>query len=445
MGILLDTVYGSLLVATSPLWLYKMLRHGRYRDDIAHRFGCVPKTHGRQPVIWIHGVSLGEVNAMRTLVTELNSQLPDYRVVMSTSTDTGMQQAKKLFSKDYKVFQWPLDFTLAVRKALRRIKPELVVLIEGDIWPNFLHECNRSKVPAVVVNGRMSPNKGYPGYKKLGPLAAMLFNRLTAIGVQTDEYGELFRSLGTKPEKIHTTGMVKFDTVEIADHLEGQERLAAALGISDDDQLIVAGGTGPGEEEILLDAYRQLKTEHPAAKLAIVPRKPERFEDVAKLIRSTGLPLVRRSEYPDDSPAANPNGGVILGDTMGELRKFYSLSACSFVGRSLVPMGGSDMIEAAALAVPTIFGPHTFNFPQADALAGSGCARVANAAELTQKLRNWLGDPLSARQAGQAAQQYVISQQGATRRNVEMICRVLNREPATREGAISTEAIKDDK
>ena len=443
LGILLDVVYAVGLVAASPIWVYRMIRHGRYRSGIGQRFGAAPVCYGLQPVIWVHGVSLGEVNAARTLVAELHSQLPDFRVVVSTTTDTGMAAAKRLFGADHAVFRWPLDFTFAVRRALGRVRPDLVVLMEGEVWPNFLAACNSRRVPVVVVNARMSADKGYPGYKRLGSLARRLFNRLTAVGVQDEMYAQLFLSLGMAPERIHLTGMMKFDTAEIADRIEGQDALARAMGIDGDAPLLVAGGTGPGEEKLLLDVLEQVRANHPTARLAVVPRKPERFDEVARLMEDRGLDVVRRSQHPDggEAPAQAGPETVLLGDTMGELRKFYALATAVFVGRSLVPMGGSDMIEAAALGKPTAFGLHTFNFPQADQLADSGCARVVDAAALAEQFDAWLSAPQDAVAAGDRAQQYVRSQQGATRRNAELICRVLHRAPAPAPGQIATEEI----
>ncbi|MCP4375076.1 MAG: 3-deoxy-D-manno-octulosonic acid transferase [bacterium] len=446
MSILLDLIYGVMLLLLSPWWLYRMIRHGRYRNGIAQRFGALPIRYGLQPVIWLHGVSLGEVNALSSLVRELHSQLPDYRLVISTSTDTGMGAARRLFGSNHTVFRWPLDFSLVVRRALNRVAPDLVVLMEGDVWPNFLAACNRRKIPVAVVNGRMSPDKGYPGYKKLGPLAARLFNRLTSIGVQNEQYAQCFKNLGVQDQKVRVTGMMKFDTVEVADKLTGTDELASAIGIGPSDKLIVAGGTGPGEEKMLLDAFVKLQSggKHPSARLAIVPRKPERFDEVAKLISAGSLPLIRRSGHSDGSVSEAPGNAIILGDTMGELRKFYALASCVFVGRSLVPMGGSDMIEAAALGKPTAFGPHTFNFPQADELAENGCARVAGVDELVDKLDHWLTDPSAGDQAGKDAQQYVLTRQGATGRNVEMICELIGRTPALVPGAIATDILCPD-
>ncbi|MCE5325367.1 MAG: 3-deoxy-D-manno-octulosonic acid transferase [Planctomycetaceae bacterium] len=451
MKYLLDAIYATGLVATSPIWLYKMIRHGRYREDIGQRFGAAPRRYGLQPVIWIHGVSLGEVNAARTLVAQLHSQLPDFRVVVSTSTDTGMAAARKLYEPDHMVFRWPLDFSAAVGAALDRVRPAMVVLMEGEAWPNFLAACNKRGIPAVIVNGRMSPDKGYPGYKKLGSLAAKLFNRLAAIGVQDESYAERFRSLGVEASKVRVTGMMKFDSIARDARPAGADALAVALGIRPEDKLIVAGGTGAGEEQIVLDVFSRLTEKHADARLAIVPRKSERFDEVAAQIAAMGMGIIRRSEHPDEEPGTGPgtvpatqanNLPIILGDTMGELRKFYVLAHAVFVGRSLVPMGGSDMIEAAALGKAVAFGPHTFNFPQADALASNGCFRVADAHELESLLDRLLGNPAEAHVAGQAARAYVLSQQGATRRNVEMICDILGRVPAVREGDIATDKIK---
>ncbi len=227
MGILLDILYFWTLVLTSPIWLYRMIHHGRYRTDWAQRLGKVPMRYGLQPVIWIHGVSLGEINAARMLVAEMHGQLPDFRIVISSTTATGMAAARRLFAPGHKVFRWPMDFTSCVRRALNRLRPDLVVLIEGEAWPNFLAACNRRDIPAVIVNGRMSPNKGYPRYKMLGRFAAKLFNRLAAIGVQDEVYAERFIELGVAAEKVHLTGMMKFDSVPVADLVGGQEELAA--------------------------------------------------------------------------------------------------------------------------------------------------------------------------------------------------------------------------
>ncbi len=445
MKILLDIVYCVGMLVYSPVIIARMIRHGRYRSNFSQRLGKAPKKYGLQPVIWIHGVSLGEVNAARPLVDELHSQMPDFRIVISSTTDTGLAAANRNFAPGHEIFQWPMDFSWAASRALGRVKPELVILMEGEAWPNFLAECNKRNIPVVIVNGRMSPNKGYPRYKMLGSFAARLFNRLTAIGVQDEVYAEKFIELGMAEEKVHLTGMMKFDTVEVTDSLPGQDELASAMGLDQAGQkLLVAGGTGPGEEELLLQAFGQLVKDNSGLRLAIVPRKPERFDEVAKLITSAGYECIRRSTIGDESGknvAQSP--AIVLGDTMGELRKFYSLADFVFVGRTLVPMGGSDMIEAAALGKPTCFGPHTFNFPQADDLLRHGCVQVTDVPSLVEQIKKWLADPAGAQTAGTEAQQYVRTQQGATRRNVELICHVVGRVPAIQPGDIATEKLEE--
>ena len=443
LGILLDILYFLTLVLTSPFWLYRMVRYGRYRTDWAQRLGKVPIRYGLQPVIWIHGVSLGEINAARMLVAEMHGQLPDFRIVISSTTATGMAAARRLFAPGHKVFRWPMDFTWCVRRALNRLRPDLVVLMEGEAWPNFLAACNRRDIPAVIVNGRMSPNKGYPRYKKLGRFAAKLFNRLTAIGVQDEVYAERFIELGVAAEKVHLTGMMKFDSIPVADSVGGQDELAAALGLGGDDTLLVAGGTGPGEESILLESFTALREDFPDLRMAIVPRKPERFDEVAILISEAGFRCIRRTLRPDGQKDELSPDAVILGDTMGELRKFYAIAKVVFVGRSLVPMGRSDMIEPAALGKPTCFGPHTFNFPQAERLCKHGCTSVADGAQLTEQIRRWLAESAAAEADGKRAQQYVRTQQGATRRNVELICHIIGRVPALAPGGIATDVIHD--
>ncbi len=288
----------------------------------------------------------------------------------------------------------------------------------------------------------MSENKGYRGYKRIGRLSGkLLFNKVTVLAVQDESYACRFIELGTDPEKIRVTGMMKYDTAAISPNVEGTDKLAAALGIGEQDKLIVAGGTGPREEEMLLNMFVLAKSQvtfSPCVRLAIVPRKPERFDEVATIIRNYGFTCIRRSQYGDDGPAATDSSAIILGDTMGELRKFYKLAAAVFVGRSLVKMGGSDMIEAAALGLPVSFGPHVFNFPQARQLVQAKVARqVEDIKELGQVLAYWLANPAVAQELGKRAREFILAQQGATRRNVEVICDVLGRTAAQRPGDIA--------
>jgi 3-deoxy-D-manno-octulosonic-acid transferase len=443
-GWLLNLVYGLLLVLTAPVWIGRMLRLGKYRRDWPERLGKIPVRYGLGPIIWVHGVSVGEVGAAKALVEQIHQQMPDYQVVISSTTDTGMVAAAKLFAPAHKVFRWPLDLTFIVQRALNRLRPALVVLMEGDVWPNFVAICRARQIPVVVVNARLGPQKGYPRYKLIQPLARAWFNNLAAIGVQHQTYADMFASLGVAPGKLRVTGMMKYDTAPVSDTVAGQEMLAGALGIDADRPLLVAGGTGAGEEALVLDAFARLAAAKEGdVRLAIIPRKPERFDEVAALIAQRGFEVLRRTRQPDGSRPPAASNAVILGDTMGELRKFYALSLAAFVGRSLVHEGGSDMIEAAALGRPVCFGPHTFNFPQAQSLVEAGGAvRVQDAGELTQAWERWLVDPDAAAGMGRVGRQFVAAQRGATARNVEMICRILGRTPAASPGDIATDVIR---
>jgi len=301
--------------------------------------------------------------------------------------------------------------------------------MELEVWPNFVQIAEQSNIPIVVVNGRMS-NKSFARYKKIKPIAKKIFSKICLILTQTEQYARRFKELGCLDEKVIVTGSLKYDTAQISNKVEGADVLAVQLNINDE-RLWVAGATGNDEEKILLDVYQNLKQQSQFSdlRLAIVPRKPERFDEVAQLIERTGFPLIRYSQIKNNtaSPPAD-NQKVILGDTMGDLRKFYSLATLIFVGRSLVPMGGSDMAEAAALGKCTIFGPHAFNFKQTvDALlADTGAIMVKDKEELLQTMQKCLSEPDFAQEIAKNGQEVIRKNQGATAKSIEQIAKFLN-------------------
>jgi 3-deoxy-D-manno-octulosonic-acid transferase len=289
--------------------------------------------------------------------------------------------------------------------------------MELEVWPNFVSTARRLNVPVVVVNGRIT-QRSVRRYGKIKPIAKTIFRKVSLVLAQTAEYAERFRQIGCTDETIVVTGSLKYDTAQITDKVEGADALAAQLNIQPGDRLWVAGGTGNNEEKILLDVYKELKQQDQFAelRLAIVPRKPERFDEVAQLIAEAGFDLVRYSSIKDASAKLNEKPSVILGDTMGDLRKFYSLATVVFVGRSLVPMGGSDMIEVAALGKPTIFGPHAFNFQQTvdDLLKDEGAILVKDQNELLHNLQKCLTEPEFARTTAQNGRDVIRKNQGAS-------------------------------
>lgn len=428
MRYVLDLLYLFAGLTYSPVIVYRAIRYGRYRTGWAQRFGKVSRRNSEKKCIWLHAVSVGEVNAAKTIIKELETRFSDYEIVISTTTDTGFVRATNLFNQDHQVFYFPFDFSWVMRRAFGNILPAICLLMELEVWPNFISLAQRLDVPVVVVNGRIS-DKSFSGYKRIRPFAGKIFGKINLILSQTDEYAQRFREIGAAPESVVVTGSLKYDTAQITDKVEGADALAAQLNISSE-RVWVAGGTGPGEEQILLDVFKHLKQsgQFEDLRLVIVPRKPERFDEVARTIADAGFDFIRYSSFKNIDAGCKEKPPVILGDTMGDLRKFYCLATIIFVGRSLVPMGGSDMMEAAALGKCTIFGPHAFNFRQTvnSLLAGNGAIVVNDGDELLKTMRKCLLEPDYAREIARNGQDDIKRNQGATTKSIEQIGKLLH-------------------
>jgi 3-deoxy-D-manno-octulosonic-acid transferase len=455
-----DITWGLLLGIGAPVWLLAPKLRGKVLKAFRERMGPQGVTRDlSRPAVMIHAVSLGEINATRAMVEQLGRARPDLQFVITTTTDTGSARGRELYGRDPNValVRYPLDFTRAIERLFTSLRPDAIVLMELEVWPNFVHQCERRGVPVVLVNGRLTPSS-FASYRRGGPVVRRMFRRLAAVCAQDPAYAERFISLGAPADRVRVTGTMKFDTAQVADRIPGDDALAAAVGLRPDEPVWVCGSTGPGEEAIALRAYRSLLERHPQLRLVVVPRHPERFDEVASFIQSQGLDLVRRSKSPDTPiSAAGANAGnpsapelqtpnsklsppAILGDTMGELRKFYSLATVVFVGRTLVDLGprqhGSDMIEPAALAKPVIVGPWTHNFAEPmNRFRESDAIRVvADERELTDAVTALLANPANAAEMCRRAQDVVRREQGATARHVELILRHL---PPAKYGAPS--------
>ena len=428
MRFLLDLLYLLAAVVYSPVVVYRAIRYRRYWAGWAQRFGKVNRRSPAKKCIWLHAVSVGEINAAKTVIQELENRFSDFEIVISTTTDTGFARATKLFSKIHQVFYFPLDFSWIIHHAFGNIRPAICLLMELEIWPNFIHTAQQLNVPVIVVNGRIS-DKSFSGYKRIKPFAKTIFNKISLFLAQTDEYAQRFREIGAAAENVIVTGSLKYDTAQITDKVEGSDTLATQLNIGNQ-RLWIAGATGNDEEKILLDVYQQLKQQDQFSdlRLAIVPRKPERFDEVSQLIEQRDLPLVRYSLIKSSvDHTSEDDQTVILGDTMGDLRKFYSLATIIFVGRSLVPMGGSDMMEAAALGKCTIFGPHAFNFKHTvDALlADNGAIMVKDKEDLLKTMKKCLLEPDFTREIAKNGREVIRKNQGATAISIEQIAKFL--------------------
>ncbi len=428
MCYILNILYLFVLLLFGPFILYRVVFQNRYRRGWGNRLGFVPQGLTGKPVIWIHAVSMGEINAIGTLVKEITEKLGDYEIVISSTTDTGYDRAVALYGGEHRVFFYPYDFTWAVKRAFNRLKPKLCILMELEVWHNFTAIAEGRNIPVMVANGRISSGKGFPRYKKIAGLVRPMFGKLSMALVQDEAYAERFRYLGVPDDRVKVVGSLKYDTAEVMNKVAGADELAERVKIGSEALVWVAGSTGPGEEEMVLGAYGEvLDVVGDGVRLVIVPRKPERFDEVADLIVSKGYKLLRYSELKDcegENKAVEIEGNcVILGDTMGDLRKFYSLASVIFVGRSLVPMGGSDMIEAVGLGRPVVVGPFTQNFeePMRLLLADDAIEEVLDEDGLAKVTCKYLQNKEIADAISERGQKVIIGQKGATGRTVEEV------------------------
>ncbi len=411
-----------------PILLYQMLVQGKNRSGWGERFGYWDISPSDKPRIWIHAVSLGEINATPMLVEQLSQALPGYEVIFSTTTDTGYARACQLYGPG-RVFRYPLDFGFVVSRVLRRVRPCLIVLVELEIWYNLLRTAEEQGVPVAIINGRLS-ERSQRRFGLAKPVIKPMFARISWVGAQDEAIAERFVVLGTPADRVEVTGSVKWDTATVADRIDGADELAKSMGIDSGIPLWVCGSTGPGEESLLLDVYDKLLDDGAEIQLALVPRKPERFDEVASLIQGRGYDCLRRSQRTDGNPPTASGGSkrVLLGDTMGELRKLYSLADVVFVGRSLVPMGGSDPMEVAALAKPILVGPHTDNFaaPVAAFAQENAIQVVSTPADLAEAISCLLSNPDKAQAMANNARQVVQKNQGATEKTAKKLAALAN-------------------
>lgn len=421
MGYLLNLLYLLLLLFLSPWLVYKGLTTGKYRRGFWPKFlGRAP--HSGKKTVWFHGVSVGEIHLLATIVAAFRQRFPGWTCVVSTTTDTGFDEAQKKFP-DLAVFWWPFDFTWAVKRTLDTVQPDLVILAESELWPNFLSIAKSRHIPVAVLNARMSP-RSFRRFQALRFLVGGLFRKLTLVATQTEEYAAGYRSLGAP--QVVVTGSVKYDGAMTRRDNPRTRQMAELLDISANDLVWVAGSTQAPEEEIALGIFQKAREKHANLRLILVPRQKDRFEDVARLLRESGMPFLRRSS----SPVANaPGSPIILVDTIGELSAVWGLADLAFVGGSLDGQrGGQNMIEPAAYGAAVVFGPHTWNFKETVArlLERQGAIQVVDAVNLENEVFRLLADSSLRRTLGNSARQFVLEQQGATERTLAVLESVMS-------------------
>jgi len=426
-------IYSALLAAglllSLPYWLLQRLRHGKYRAGLGERLGRIPRRLVAQPAppaIWVHAVSVGEVLAVSGLVAELKNRFPGHRVVASTTTDTGQKLARARFGME-NVFYFPLDFAFAIRPYLRLLRSELIVIAETEFWPNFLRLAHGSGARIAVVNARIS-DRSWPGYRRFRRLLVGVLQQVDLFLTQTEEDARRLEEIGAPAERVHVTGNLKFDVpVPAAPPIVAS--LRAAFQQANTSPVIVCGSTVDGEEPLLLQAFENVLASHPHSAMILAPRHPERFSEVAELLAKLGIRFWRRSLWSGDPIG----GGVLLIDTIGELAALYSLADVAFVGGSLVPRGGHNIIEPAMHGVPIVVGNHTENFRDIVGLFQSRDAvRVVGPAELPLVMMELIANPAERAELGRRAAETLRGQMGATQRTVQALERLLA--PAVRGG-----------
>jgi len=448
MPYLLNLAYLLAILLALPWLLYQRLRHGKYRQGWPEKFwGRLPRRGGDARCLWLHAVSVGEVNLLEPLLARWERLHPDWDCVISTTTQAGFALAKKKYAPRLVVY-CPLDFTWAVNRAIRRIRPALLVLTELELWPNLIAAAKRSGAKVAVVNGRLS-EKSFRGYRRLAWLVRPVLAQLDLVAAQNKEYAERFRALGAANSALCVTGSIKFDGARTDRQAEPVCRLAQLAGIGPEDVVFLAGSTQDPEESIALDVFQRLAPEFPRLKLILVPRHPERFNEVAALLDRRGVKWIRRSlcsrhrgthamgrrDEPNNfhllrslgliSRSEMATGRILLVDAVGELGHWWGTATIGFVGGSLTQRGGQNMIEPAAYGVATCFGPNTWNFRDVvgQLLHHEAAVVVRNAADLEAFVRRCLADSAFATSLGRRAQNLVLSQQGAADRTITLLQR----------------------
>jgi len=422
MYFLYSALLGLFLLGTLPYWLLQMMRHGKYRAGLRQRLGQVPASFAmqpRKPVIWVHAVSVGEVVASAGVVEALQQQFPDHRVVVSTTTDTGQKLAARRFDN---VFYFPLDFAFAIRPYLAALSPQLIVVAETEFWPNFLRLAKQNGARIAVINSRIS-DRSFPGYRRFRFWSPKVLENVDLFLAQTDEDRRRLITIGAPERRVSVSGNLKFDVAAppspaiVASLRESVKQSGAG-------PVLVCGSTLDQEEGSLLSAFRNVLANHPKAVLILAPRHPERFAEVAQLVESLGFRLLRRSLWSGEPIA----GSVFLVDTIGELAALYSLATVAFVGGSLVPRGGHNILEPALYGVPVVTGNHYNNFRDiVNFFLSRNAVRVVGLAELPLVFMELIENPPAREALGRNALAALESQRGATARTVDALVQLMNR------------------
>ncbi|MBM3845732.1 MAG: 3-deoxy-D-manno-octulosonic acid transferase [Verrucomicrobia bacterium] len=427
MRFLYNILFTLFLVITAPFYFLKMWRRGNWRERFGERFGSfepkVKQALTNRNTLWLHAVSVGEVNICTHLIQSLQPRLPNLKLVVSTTTSTGMGELKKRLPTHILKIYYPIDRRLWTSRSLATIHPEAVILVEAEIWPNFLWRCRDMGIPVFLINARLS-ERSLVGYRIWGFLFRPLFAGLAGVGCQNEADAEKLRKLGCRPEAIHVLGSLKFDAVQIGERrLTDTSTVLKQMGVGADQPILVAGSTHAGEEALIGKVILALRARHPNLFLVVVPRHAERSKQAGNDLEGLGLRVAYRTELTQTTQHAAGSKDCLIVNTTGELKDFYKHASLIFVGKSLRAHGGQNPIEPGALGKAMLFGPNMENFRAiADAfLAAGGAVQVKDPRELEQTVDALLDNPARREEMGKAALKVVQENKGAMDRTVEMI------------------------
>ncbi len=419
-------LYNLLLLLTIPFagsyYLRRLLKED-YRRGFSERLGYL-RLEVRRPV-WFHAVSVGEVNAVAPLIEEMRRRHPSQDLLLSTVTPTGRKVAEGLLAPG-QVFYLPFDLPWIVRRVVRSLRPRVVCLVETELWPNLIRTLEEEGIPVVLVNGRLS-QRSFKRYMRLRPFFKAVLKGVTLLSVQTERDARRFISLGVEKEKVFVSGNLKYHQDIHRFREEEIGDLLSELGLKGTEKVIVAGSTHRGEESIIVEAFKRLKSRHPSARLILVPRHPDRAGEVEGLLEDTGLTSSRRGR---DRGFCGRD--VLIVDTIGELKIFYALSHIAFVGGSLIRHGGQNLIEPAYFRKPVLFGPHVENFYAiaSELLEAGGGVMVKDGEELYTKMDELLSNPSLCKRIGESAYRVVERGKGALERNLHLLEGVIDGTPS---------------
>lgn len=401
-------IYSCVIYLLAPLLIIRLcwvsFRNPDYRGRWAERFGFPDKIVPDGKIIWIHAVSVGEVQAARPLVGELMKEYPNCKILITTMTPSGRQSVEKSFAAAVQHLYIPYDFPISVKHFIATIAPSILIVMETELWPNLFHYCRKNDIPVVLVNARMS-QKSAEGYKRLTVLTKSMLENTSLIIAQGKNDAARLIALGSAKEKVHVTGNIKFD-IHLPD-VRTEKVQALKIRLAANRPVWVAASTHEGEEDIVLDAFEKILQRYPHCLLVIVPRHPARAASVKTLCRRRNFPVLCKSEGQE----CDKNIPIFILDTLGELPQYYAIADVAFVGGSLAKIGGHNMLEPASLGIPVITGPHVFNFHEvSQLLLNCGAAwSVLNADELSGRVTSLLDDASLRQSMGEQGKAVVVS------------------------------------